>query len=65
MDEKAQGMLLGMIVENFIRDLVDEGFLDGCVNCKYPTPSVFVSDDDVLLCRDCRLNGEGEVNATI
>jgi hypothetical protein len=65
MDEKAQGMLLGMIVENFIRDLVDEGFLDGCVQCKYPTPSVFVSDDDVLLCRDCRLNGEGEVNATI
>jgi hypothetical protein len=59
----AQGMLLGMIVENFIRDLVDEGFLDGCVECKYPTPSVFVNDDDVLLCRDCRLNG-GE-NATV
>jgi hypothetical protein len=37
MDE-AQGLLLGMIVENFIRDLVDEGFLDGCVECKYPTP---------------------------
>jgi hypothetical protein len=58
MNSDAQGMLLGMIVENFIRDLVDEGFLDGCVNCKYPTPSVFVNDDDVLLCRDCRLGGD-------
>jgi hypothetical protein len=57
MDE-AQGLLLGMIVENFIRDLVDEGFLDGCVECKYPTPSVFLNDDGVLLCRDCRFKDE-------
>jgi hypothetical protein len=65
MDE-AQGLLLGMIVENFIRDLVDEGFLDGCVNCKYPTPSVFVNEDDVLLCRDCRFKDEeGMENAKI
>jgi hypothetical protein len=59
MDE-AQGLLLGMIVETFIRDLVDEGFLDGCVRCNYPTPSVFVDGNDVLLCRDCRFkDGEG------
>ena len=61
-----QGLLLGMIVENFIRDLVDEGFLDGCVECKYPTPSVFVTEDDVLLCRDCRFKDDGGMeNATI
>jgi hypothetical protein len=65
MEADSQGMLLGMIVENFIRDLVHEGFLDGCVECKYPTPSVFVDDDGVLLCRDCRLNGEGENYAKV
>ena len=58
MEPDSQGMLLGMIVETFIRNLVDEGFLDGCVNCKFPTPSVFVNEDDLLFCRRCRTNGE-------
>ena len=60
MDE-TQGMLLGKIVEDFFIQLVDEGFLDGCVNCKFPTPSVFVNEDDLLFCRKCRTNGEGGV----
>ena len=60
MDE-TQGMLLGKIVEDFFIQLVDEGFLDGCVNCKFPTPSVFVNEDDLLFCRKCRTNGEDGV----
>ena len=60
MDE-TQGMLLGKIVEDFFIQLVDEGFLDGCVNCKFPTPSVFVNEDDLLFCRRCRTNGEDGV----
>jgi len=32
--------------------------LDGCVNCNFPTPSVFVNEDDLLFCRRCRMSGE-------
>jgi hypothetical protein len=49
MHEDTQGMLLGKIVEDFFIALVDEGFLDGCVSCKFPTPSVFVDKEEVLL----------------
>jgi hypothetical protein len=59
--DDTQGMLLGKIVEDFFIALVDEGFLDGCVNCKFPTPSVFLNEDDLLFCRKCRTNGEGGV----
>jgi len=64
MDE-TQGMLLGKIVEDFFIQLVDEGFLDGCVNCKFPTPSVFVNEDDLLFCRKCRTNGGDEEYASV
>lgn len=53
-----RGLLLGKIVEDFFIALVDEGFLDGCVECKFPTPSVFVTEDDLLFCRRCRY-GQG------
>jgi hypothetical protein len=56
--DDTQGLLLGKIVEDFFIALVDEGFLDGCVNCNFPTPSVFVTDDDLLFCRKCRTSGE-------
>ena len=59
MHEDTQGLLLGKIVEDFFIAMVEEGFLDGCVDCKFPTPSVFVTDDGVLLCRKCRTSGEG------
>jgi hypothetical protein len=59
MHEDTQGMLLGKIVEDFFIALVNEGFLDGCVSCKFPTPSVFVDKEDLLFCRKCRMNGEG------
>ena len=59
MKSDPQGLLLGMIVENFINSLVAEGFLDGCVECKYPTPSVFVTEDNLLFCRKCRTEGRG------
>jgi hypothetical protein len=55
----AEGLLLGMIVETFINSLVEEGFLDGCVDCKYPTPSVFITEDNLLFCRKCRTEGKG------
>ena len=58
--DDTQGMLLGKIVEDFFIALVDEGFLDGCVNCNFPTPSVFVDKDDLLFCRKCRMNGREE-----
>jgi len=60
MHDDTQGLLLGKIVEDFFIALVDEGFLDGCVECKFPTPSVFVNEDDLLFCRKCRMNGEGD-----
>jgi hypothetical protein len=58
--DDTQGLLLGKIVEDFFIALVDEGFLDGCVNCNFPTPSVFVNEDDLLFCRKCRMNGREE-----
>jgi hypothetical protein len=58
--DDTQGLLLGKIVEDFFIALVDEGFLDGCVSCKFPTPSVFVNEDDLLFCRRCRTNGREE-----
>jgi hypothetical protein len=57
MQDDTQGLLLGKIVEDFFIALVDEGFLDGCVNCNFPTPSVFVNENDLLFCRKCRMNG--------
>lgn len=54
-----QGLLLGKIVEDFFISLVEEGFLDGCVECNFPTPSVFVTEDDLLFCRRCRTEGRG------
>ena len=60
MDEDTQGILLGKIVEDFFIALVDEGFLDGCVDCKFPAPSVFVDKEGLLFCRKCRMNGEGD-----
>jgi hypothetical protein len=53
-----RGLLLGKIVEDFFIALVEEGFLDGCVECNFPTPSVFVTEDDLLFCRRCRY-GQG------
>jgi len=58
--DDTQGLLLGKIVEDFFIALIDEGFLDGCVNCNFPTPSVFVNEDDLLFCRKCRMNGREE-----
>jgi hypothetical protein len=58
--DETQGLLLGKIVEDFFIALVDEGFLDGCVSCNFPTPSVFVDKDDLLFCRKCRMEGEGD-----
>ena len=60
MNDDTQGLLLGKIVEDLFIALVDEGFLDGCVNCNFPTPSVFVTEDDLLFCRKCRMNGREE-----
>lgn len=58
MEPDTQGLLLGRIVEQFLIDLVEDGFLDGCVDCGFPTPSVFVDGDDLLFCRKCRTIGE-------
>jgi hypothetical protein len=63
--DDTQGLLLGKIVEDFFIALIDEGFLDGCVVCNFPTPSVFVTEDDLLFCRKCRTNGEDKNYAQV
>ena len=60
MDEEPDidSLIWGRIVEQFFLDLIEEGFMTGCAECNFPTPTVFEYGDRVL-CRQCRNSGEG------
>ena len=55
MDEEpdVDSLIWGRIIEQFFLDLIEEGFMTGCVECNFPTPSVF-QFEGVVLCRQCR-----------
>lgn len=60
MDEEPDldSLIWGRIIEQFFLDLIEEGFMTGCAECNFPTPSVF-ERDGVVLCRSCRTDWEG------
>lgn len=58
-----QALDLGRMIETFFIELVDGGFMEGCVCCKFPTPTPFVNlTTGELLCRKCRMAHDEEGN---
>lgn len=50
-----KSMDLARIVETFMIELIDGGFVRGCLCCDFPTPTPFVNlESGELLCRTCR-----------
>lgn len=57
-----QALDLARIIETFVLELVQGGFMVACECCSFPVPAPFVNENEETLCRPCRLshdeNGE-------